>query len=835
MKFSVERNTTAGLGLAGMFLLVVSGHLAIFVLMFMGLALAGAVVGAFYKQLRERENQTRAILDGAYDAFIAIDTDGLIIDWNPQAEITFGWSRSEAIGKSLQSTIIPPQYREAHTRGFQRFLKTGEGPVLNKRIEITALHHDGHEFPVELSISPVRSRDTYRFYAFVRDITSRKRAEKLVQEGEDRYRKLFDNNPHPTWVYDRETLRFLAVNSAAVRKYGYAVNEFLAMTIKDLRPPEDIPALLETVGRVQNGDEKVGIWRHRRKDGTIIDVEITSYALNLVGRPAEVIVAVDVSQRRRDEAEKRKLIDSLAASNQELELRNREIAHATQLKSKFLASMSHELRTPLNAIVGFSGILAEGTAGQLNDKQKRFVGHIKQGADHLLQLINDILDLSKIEAGQLELRCEDFHIGDCLPEVLSTIGPLAMAKEVDLQQRVRTSRSVYADRVRFKQILYNLLSNAVKFTPKGGRVEIDCCEDAALILVSITDTGIGIRPEDQQMIFEEFRQVEGTSQRAQEGTGLGLAITKRLVEQQGGKICLQSSPGKGSCFSFTLPSGHAVPETAVAGVPTIVSSHATDQPSGREKPLILIIDDEVPARELLASYLEAEGCVTAMASSSAEAVEKARQLRPDAITLDILMPGGSGFETLVTLKGAPDTGSIPIIIVSVVDQRNVGFALGAAEYLVKPVDKSLLLNAIRLQVRPQPDGENLILIVDDDARMRELLEKTLHSAGYKTRTAQDGVAALSVLSSTPVSAMLLDLLMPEMDGFEVIRRVKKDAALQEIPIFVLTAKNLTRDEVGVLSRETQALFVKDGSWREELVVEVGKAIHKRKATGAAGS
>jgi len=835
MKFSVERNTTAGLGLAGMFLLVVSGHLAIFVLMFMGLALAGAVVGAFYKQLRERENQTRAILDGAYDAFIAIDTDGLIIDWNPQAEITFGWSRSEAIGKSLQSTIIPPQYREAHTRGFQRFLKTGEGPVLNKRIEITALHHDGHEFPVELSISPVRSRDTYRFYAFVRDITSRKRAEKLVQEGEDRYRKLFDNNPHPTWVYDRETLRFLAVNSAAVRKYGYAVNEFLAMTIKDLRPPEDIPALLETVGRVQNGDEKVGIWRHRRKDGTIIDVEITSYALNLVGRPAEVIVAVDVSQRRRDEAEKRKLIDSLAASNQELELRNREIAHATQLKSKFLASMSHELRTPLNAIVGFSGLLAEGTAGQLNDKQKRFVGHIKQGADHLLQLINDILDLSKIEAGQLELRCEDFHIGDCLPEVLSTIGPLAMAKEVDLQQRVRTSRSVYADRVRFKQILYNLLSNAVKFTPKGGRVEIDCCEDAALILVSITDTGIGIRPEDQQMIFEEFRQVEGTSQRAQEGTGLGLAITKRLVEQQGGKICLQSSPGKGSCFSFTLPSGHAVPETAVAGVPTIVSSHATDQPSGREKPLILIIDDEVPARELLASYLEAEGCVTAMASSSAEAVEKARQLRPDAITLDILMPGGSGFETLVTLKGAPDTGSIPIIIVSVVDQRNVGFALGAAEYLVKPVDKSLLLNAIRLQVRPQPDGENLILIVDDDARMRELLEKTLHSAGYKTRTAQDGVAALSVLSSTPVSAMLLDLLMPEMDGFEVIRRVKKDAALQEIPIFVLTAKNLTRDEVGVLSRETQALFVKDGSWREELVVEVGKAIHKRKATGAAGS
>src|ERR1700693_6402297 len=393
------------------------------------------------------------------------------------------------------------------------------------------------------------------YYVFLRDITARRRAEQLLQESEERHRKLFDNNPHPTWVFDRETLRFLAVNDAAVRKYGYSSDEFLKMTIKDIRPPEDVPALLESVGSVREGNEGSGIWRHRRKDGTNIDVEITSYALSFADRAAEVVVAVDVTQRKRDEAEKRKFIDKLAASNQELELRNREVERATRLKSKFLASMSHELRTPLNAIVGFSDLLADGTPGELNDKQKRFVNHIKQGSAHLLQLINDILDLSKIEAGQLELRTEEFLVRDALPEVLSTIHPLAMAKNIRVEQKVDSNSLVKSDRVRFKQILYNLLSNAVKFTPKAGLITIECVDVRDFVRVSVTDTGIGMRAEDQAVVFEEFRQVEGNTDTANEGTGLGLAITKRLVEQQGGKISLESEPGKGSRFTFTLPMG----------------------------------------------------------------------------------------------------------------------------------------------------------------------------------------------------------------------------------------------------------------------------------------
>jgi PAS domain S-box-containing protein len=661
------------------------------------------------------------------------------------------------------------------------------------------------------------------YYLIRKDITERKAAEELLHESEERHRRLFDNNPHPTWAYDRETLRFLAVNNAAVRKYGYSTAEFLAMTVKDIRPAEDVPALLESVARVREGNEKVSDWKHRLKDGSIINVEITSYALSFSGRPAEVVVAVDISQKKRDEAEKTNIMDSLASANRQLELRNREVEHATKLKSKFLASMSHELRTPLNAIVGFSGLLADGTAGGMNDKQQRFVAHIKDGAHHLLQLINDILDLSKIEAGQLEMRCEDFQVKDALPEVLSTIRPLAMAKNIHVDHDLTAPYSIYADRVRFKQILYNLLSNAVKFTPDGGQVVLNYAEQDALICISVADTGIGIRAEDQQVIFEEFRQIDADG--AHEGTGLGLAITKRLVELQGGHIWLESEFGKGTRFSFTLPAGSAQSHVASEFAPRMQSPAG---PGSGKMPLILIVDDEVPAREILASYLEPEGFRVEIACSAAEAVAKARELQPDAITLDILMPNSNGFEALLSLKSSPDTANIPIIVVSILDQQKMGFALGAADYLIKPVDKGLLLQTIRKYTQPLTIAESLILVVDDDPLTLDLLETTLHSAGYKTQTARSGKAALDTLAHTRVNGILLDLVMPEMDGFEVLEHMKRDVALKDIPVIILTAKSLTEGDVALLKREAQALFQKDGAWKEALMATLGRVIGDRK-------
>jgi PAS domain S-box-containing protein len=777
-------------------------------------------MGSLYSQLESGNRFIKL----SVDMFCVLGFDGYFKSLNPSWEKTLGFTTQELMAKP-RIEFIHPEDRALTTAETDRLEHGGEVILA---FENRYLCKDGSY--KWLLWNAVSAPGQGVIYAVARDITERKRVEASLRESEERYRKLFELNPQPTWIYDRETLRFLAVNKAALEEYGYSQEEFLSMTIADIRPSEDVPDLLRSVATLHDGQKEHGVWRHLKKDGSIIFVDITSHSFEFGGRPADFVIAADVTERQHAEKERQEFTERLAAANHELEVRNREVERATTLKSKFLASMSHELRTPLNAIVGFSELLADGIPGELNPKQKRFVNHIKQGSVHLLQLINDILDLSKIEAGQIDFHSEDFLVADALPEVLSTIRPLAMAKNIQVERKLETNKSVYADRIRFKQVLYNLLSNAVKFTPKDGHIEIRCYDDGATVALSVTDTGIGIRPTDQEMVFEEFRQVEGGTGATQEGTGLGLAITRRLVEQQGGKIWLESEFGKGSCFTFTLPHGaaaiDAVPAVASATTPAAITESAC-------RPLVLIVDDEVPARELLASYLETEYRV-AFANSGAETVKKAQELLPDAITLDVLMPGGTGFETLVALRAAAETAQIPVIIVSIVDQKRVGFALGATDYLIKPIQKPALLEAIRKHVAVIADDDAAILLVDDDPKNLELVAETLRSAGYETQSVQSGARALEVLRSKLVGAVLLDLLMPGMDGFQVIRHVRQEPTLKNLPILVMTAKNLTREEMEILSQETQGFFQKTGSWQQQLPAEVRRVVQRRSLTKAVG-
>jgi len=787
------------------------------VLIAIGLGVSTLMV-SLYSELENGDH----FINMSADMVCTAGVDGLFKRLNPAWERTLGFTLKELMAKPYLEFVHPEDRQLTNTDADY----PGNGETISE-FENRYLCKDGSYKWLSWNVFfEPRQKISY---GIARDATKRKRQEEQLRDSEDRYRNLFEWNPHPVVVFDRTTLGILAVNEAAVQKYGYSQAEFLAMTIIDLRPLEEDPVLVKSGYANRAGVQELHVRRNRKRDGSIFEAEITSSLCTFAGREAFFAIVVDISHRKRRDEERQSFTESLETANRELELRNREVEHASRMKSKFLASMSHELRTPLNAIVGFSDILAEETAGTLNVKQKRFVNHIKQGSAHLLQLINDILDLSKIEAGQLDLRCEEFLLKEVLPEVLSTIHPLAMAKNVQVQQEVRTDRPIYADRLRFKQILYNLLSNAVKFTAKGGRIEIDCFASEDQVCVAVTDTGIGIRPEDQQAVFEEFRQVDVNRGEVNEGTGLGLAITKRLVEQQGGKISLSSELGKGSCFTFTLPAGTGTSRPELANSSRILPSTGASQ----EKPLILVVDDEATARELLTNYLSPDYRIVT-AESAGEAVSRAQQLRPDAITLDLSMPGGSGFEVLATLRSTPETAGIPIIVVSVVDQEKVGFALGATDYLVKPIRKQLLMETIRKYVPVQGLDDSEILLVDDDAKTLEMLEETLRSAGYETQSVQSGARALEVLSSKIVSAVLLDLQMPGMDGFEFIRHVRAQETLKDLPILIMTGKTLAREEVALLDRETQGVLQKNGSWRQQLTVEVGRVLQGRKRAKSAG-
>ena len=378
--------------------------------------------------------------------------------------------------------------------------------------------------------------------------------------------------------------------------------------------------------------------------------------------------------------------------------------------------------------------------------------------------------------------------------------------------------TVFADRIRFKQILFNLLSNAVKFTPDGGKIWVQAVERRGRLTVSVSDTGFGIPFEEQEAIFDAFHQVGATTKGIKEGTGLGLAITKRLVEEHGGRIWVESEPGKGARLSFTIPAGRAEPDSSeTSGAPAAIGP-------ARAHPLVLVVDDEPAARELLASWLEPEGYQLITAGSSAEALAKAAEHAPDAITLNMLMPGKGGWDTLYSLKKTAITATIPVIVVTVVDEPKVGLALGAAEYLVKPVDKDVLLDAIRRFVGPGSNGPAKVLVVDDESGTRELLKEMLESDGYIPVLAGNGKEALAALADISVSAILLDLIMPEMDGFELLLRMKEDPGLRNIPVLVLTAKDLTDREIEMLRHETTGLFQKGREWKNQLLADLRRAV-----------
>jgi PAS domain S-box-containing protein len=616
-------------------------------------------------------------------------------------------------------------------------------------------------------------------------------AQAELQEREERFRLLFAANPLPMWVYDRETLAFLEVNDAAVAQYGYGRDEFLGMRITDIRPPEDVPEVLADVARERRDLETRKAWRHRRKDGTILDVEISSQVIDFQHRRAVLVLAQDVTARNRLMA---------------IELANRELERASQMKSEFLANMSHELRTPLNAIIGFSEILYDEHFGTLNDRQKRYITNVLGSGRHLLELVNDILDISKIEAGRMELHREEVAVGALVQEAIAAILPLAQKKGIALTvEGADADLVVHADKSRLTQNLNNLLANAIKFTPDGGNVEVVCAADANLASIAVRDTGIGIAAEDQQRVFREFEQIDTSHGRQQQGTGLGLTLTKRLIELHGGTIRLQSAVGAGSTFTVSLP--RVVP--------------AADREAGGN--VVLIVEDDPASLELLQVYLAEAGYVTRCTERRDSALALARETRPAGIILDIVLQGGEAWDLLAQLKTDPITRAIPVVIVSILDEQQRGLALGASEYLVKPVVRRELLSVLQhvVENRAPRDGTAWrVLAVDDQIEALELIELALADTPFRLIRASSGAEALALLETLRPDIFLVDLVMEPLSGFDVIDAVLSTPSLRDLPIIVLTAKDLTAAEREHLAQSAVAVLPKIGFNKQRFLQEL---------------
>ncbi|MGI8551188.1 MAG: response regulator [Dehalococcoidia bacterium] len=546
--------------------------------------------------------------------------------------------------------------------------------------------------------------------------------------------------------------------------------------------------------------------------------------------------------------ENARLFDEIQQKRRELEEANGQLAEASRHKSEFLASMSHELRTPLNAILGFSEVLLERMFGELNAKQDEYLHDILSSGQHLLSLINDILDLSKVEAGRMELELSRFSLPEALESSLTMIRERATRHGIALNLDVDpVLDSIEADERKVKQVLFNLLSNAVKFTPDGGEVTLvarlspldPVAQQAAQeALIVVRDSGVGIAPEDQGRIFEEFQQAgQGTTQQ-REGTGLGLTLTKRFVELHGGRIWVESQPGAGSSFSFTLPlqplkvgaSGAVVPQpdslTVARGTtPPAMPVEAATAASGVGRAgLVLIVEDDAYAVDLLRLSLEGAGLQTVVARDGEEGLELARQVHPEAIVLDVRLPRLDGWEFLSRAKADPSLAAIPVIVVSMLDERGKGFALGASDYLVKPVGREHLLAALqRFTSTPNAGAERCaILAIDDDPLALELIGAILAPEGYPVLKATGGEAGLALARREQPGLIILDLLLPEMDGFATVAALKEDPATAAIPIVVLTSKSMSAADKERLNGRISYLAQKGEFDRAAFVALVGR-------------
>ena len=743
----------------------------------------------------------QAVVDSAVDGILGIGNDGMISSFNPAAERIFGYQATEIIGQPISRLLVAP-YDQAYR-------KPGAGQ------EAVGLRQDGQNFPVEMAVGEINLPDRHTYIVILRDITLRKQAEEALREAELKYRAIFENAIEGIFQTTPNG-RYLSANYALARIYGYTSPEEMVRQVGDIKHeiyvnPErrsDFINLMKKQGQVQEFESQV-----LRQDGSIIWIAENAHAVydsNQTLLYYEGTVE-DITERKHAEEELQKAKEAAEAAN--------------RAKSTFLANMSHELRTPLNAIIGYSEMLQEELVDEGMEQYVPDLKKVNTAGKHLLMLINDVLDLSKIEAGKMELFLETFEVSTLLLDVASTIQPLFEKNSNTLQLNYDPAiGTMRGDLTKVRQILFNLLSNAAKFT-NHDLIELNVRryrpDDSQQDWISLTvkDNGIGMTPEQLNRLFQSFSQADASTTRKYGGTGLGLAITRKFCQMMGGDVEVQSTLGQGTAFEINLPAEVSDLKTQLPLTPV-----ETNAPPTSASNLVLIIDDDPNVCEMLKRSLTKEGFWVETTSTGAEGLRLARELQPDVITLDVMMPGTDGWAVLAMLKNDPTLAHIPVVMLTIVDERNLGYALGAADYLTKPIDRDRLAVILKKHLPSLATGS--VLVVEDDNTTREMLRRVLEKDRWQVNEAENGRVALERMAQHQPNLILLDLMMPEMDGFEFVSRLREQPDWRTIPVVVITAKDITSEDRLRLNGYVEKILQKGNYDRDALLREVRDLVNE---------
>ncbi|MDQ6911345.1 MAG: response regulator [Verrucomicrobiota bacterium] len=762
-----------------------------------------------------------AIFNSANFSSIATDEKGVIQIFNVGAERMLGYTAAEVMNKITPADISDPQEVIARAKALSAELGTRIAPGFEALVfkasrgiediyELTYIRKDESRFPAIVSVTALRDDqgEIIGYLLIGTDNTARKQveAERLlldqrVRDQQFYTRSLIESNIDALITTDPRGI-ITDVNKQMEGLTGCTRDELIGAPFKGyFTDPERAEAGIKLV---------LG-------EGKVTDYELTARARD--GK--ETVVSYNASTFHDRE---RKLQGVFAAARDVTERKRYEesLHQANRAKSVFLANMSHELRTPLNAIMGYSEMLQEDAVEQKLDGFSADLEKINGAGRHLLALINDILDLSKIEAGKMELFLETFDVANMIDEVASTIRPMVEKNANTLHiERAANLGAMHADQIKVRQGLFNLLSNAAKFTHDGSitlQVEREVTESSEWIVFRVTDTGIGLSAEQTGKLFQDFTQADASTTRKFGGTGLGLALTRRFCQIMGGDVTVQSVPNEGSVFTIKLPA--IVSETKAEAI--AVQAEAGDVDAAEQllpdERCVLVIDDDSVQRDLMQRFLSKEGFAVRTAAGGDAGLRLARQLRPVAITLDVMMPDMDGWSVLASLKADAALRDIPVIMVTMLDDPERGFTLGAADYATKPVDRQRLAQILKKYTCANPPCP--VLMVEDDPATRSITRNILEKEGWKVTEAENGLAGLECMEHERPSLILLDLMMPEMDGFEFADRVRQRPEWRFIPIVVMTAKDLTAKERRRLTGSVETILQKAGDSREALLKQV---------------